>query len=79
MNDQVTRRQVFPSAGSTTQINVVDNAGSTEIKGVEVESHFAVTPAVKLDANASYIKAEYTNFNSANVQQVYGDAQAAGK
>ncbi|MCP5340184.1 MAG: TonB-dependent receptor [Sinobacteraceae bacterium] len=78
-NDQVTRRQVFPSAGSTTQINVVDNAGSTEIKGVEVESHFAVTPAMKLDATFSYIKAEYTNFNSANVQQVYGDAQAAGK
>ncbi len=76
--DQVTRRQVFPSANSATQINVVDNAGSTEIKGLELESHFAVTRALNLDATFAYVKAEYTNFNSANIQQVFGNPQAAG-
>ena len=78
-NDQVTRRQVFRTPTDLTQFNVVDNAGSTEIKGLELESHFAATEALKLDATFAYIKAEYTDFNSANVQQVFGNPQAAGK
>lgn len=78
-DDQVTRRQVFRSPTDLTQYNVVDNAGSTEIKGLELETHFAVTKALKLDATFAYINAEYTDFNSVNVQQVFGDAQAAGK
>ncbi|MCB1623285.1 MAG: TonB-dependent receptor [Pseudomonadales bacterium] len=78
-NDQVTRRQVFRSPTDLTQYNVVDNAGSTEIKGLELESHFAATEALKLDATFAYINAEYTDFNSVNVQQVFGDPQAAGK
>lgn len=77
--DQVTRLQVFRSPTDTTQYNVVANAGSSEIKGLELEGHFAATKAVKFDATLAYISAKYTNFNSANVQQVFGDAQTAGK
>lgn len=77
--DQVTRRQVFAAPGDLNQINVVDNAGSSEIKGVEFEGRFAVTPAFVLDGSLAYISAEYKSFNSANVQQVFGDAEAAGK
>lgn len=76
--DQVTRRQVFPFEGSPTQINVVDNAGSTEIKGVEIESHVKIGHALGLDATFAYINAKYTDFNSANLEQVFGDPQAAG-
>ncbi len=77
-DDQVTRRQVFPFEGSPTQIDVVDNAGSTEIKGVELESHVRIGPALSLDATFAYINSKYTEFNSANMQQVFGDAQTAG-
>jgi len=77
--DQVTRRQVFAAPGDLNQINVVDNAGSSEIKGIELEGRFAVTPALVFDASFAYISAEYEKFNSANVQQVFGDADAAGK
>ena len=62
-DDQVTRRQVFRSPTDLTQYNVVDNAGSTEIKGLELETHFAVTEALKLDATFAYINAEYTDFS----------------
>jgi len=76
-DDQLTRRQVFPFEGGP-QIDVVDNAGSTEIKGVELESHAKIGPALSLDATLAYIDAKYTEFNSVNMQQVFGDAQTAG-
>lgn len=78
-DDQVTRRQVFAYEGAPTQINVVDNAGSTEIKGIEFESHSRITSALNVDATFAYVRSKYTNFNSVNVEQVFGDPQTKGK
>ncbi|HPF25775.1 MAG TPA: TonB-dependent receptor [Steroidobacteraceae bacterium] len=77
--DQVTRRQVFPSPTSTTQIDAVANAGSTEIKGIELEGKFSVTRAFGLEATAGLIDAQYTSFNSVNVQQVFGNPETKGR
>lgn len=77
--DQITRRQVFPSPTITTQIDVVGNAGSSKIKGVELETRLAVSERLRLEGTLAHVNAEYTDFNSVNVQQVFGNPQTAGK
>ena len=79
--DQVTRSQVFPTPIEigTRQLDVVSNAGSTEVKGIELEGQFAVTPKLLLEGSFAYIDAKYVEFNSVNVEQVFGDPETAGK
>lgn len=78
-DDQVTRRQVFPSATSTTQLDVVANAGSSRVRGLELETRMAVASSLELEGTFAFVDAEFTSFNSVNVQQVFGNPEAAGK
>lgn len=82
-DNQITRRQVFPSAAQqaagTGQLDAVANAGSSEITGVEIEANAALTDAWTLGAAFAWTDATYTVFNSVNNQQALGNANAAGK
>lgn len=42
--------------------NLTDNAASAKIKGVEVESEFAITDGLRLLASGSYVDPEYKDF-----------------
>jgi len=57
-----------PNAGST--FTVVENRGSSEVSGLELESQWMVTRDFSLRATISYNKGEYTNFCSGNYAQL---------
>lgn len=77
--DQATRGAVFVAPGDANQINVVLNAGSSEIKGIELDSSFAVTSALVLEGSVSYIQSKYKHYESAEMGLVFGDREAAGQ
>lgn len=81
--DQVSRVQVFRSpedaAGQIGQLDVAANSGSSRIRGVELESSFAVTPQLSLEGSFAFTDAKYTEFNSVYIEQVTGNADATGK
>ena len=82
-DNQITRRQVFPSAAQqaagTGQIDAVANAGSSEITGVELEATALLGDNWTLGGTFAWTDATYTVFNSVNNQQALGNANAAGK
>ncbi len=63
---------IFKGVGFT-----VKNAGSSEIKGVEVDMRWALTENLTVGANAAYLDAEYTDFANAPCTAIQLDADSA--
>lgn len=80
--DQVSRVQVFRSAsdasGQLGQLDTAANSGSSRIRGLELESNFAVTRRLSMEGSFALTNAKYTDFNSVYIEQVTGNGQAAG-
>lgn len=55
------------------------NAGSTRIRGLELETFARLTEMLSVDVTYAYTDAEYTSFNSINTEQVFGDPETRGR
>jgi outer membrane receptor protein involved in Fe transport len=73
--------QVFNADGRTTRpvnISLIQNAGSTEIYGLEVEASFRVSESFDVTVGYGYTHAEFKEFNDPTQLAIFGVASVAG-
>jgi iron complex outermembrane recepter protein len=63
---------VSERAPSGASISVVNNAGRSRTRGVELETEWAVTDALRLSLNASYLDSEYQVYQNV-AQTIFGN------
>jgi len=73
--------QVFNTGGLTTRpvgISLIQNAGVTEIYGIELESNWQVTDILSVNASYGYAHAEFKKFDDPTQLALTGSASVAG-
>lgn len=73
---QLTTTFFFPTGG--TQSYII-NAGTTEVKGAELEMQAMVTDALTVGMTYSYTDAEFVELNDTEATQLFGDPSLKGK
>lgn len=80
-SNQTVRRSdiITRDGGNVDFIDYFVNIGKSDINGIEVEGSFPLADWFTLDGSLSYNDSEFKVFQSGNVLEVFGDADAAGK